>query len=85
MAEGSVDKAMKGKQYNRAVRLHKCVYEALMRLLLKEFEATVQSLPALNLEQLKLNLNQDDFDPVMNSCEFREFGEQFHVFVQESK
>ena len=83
VAEGSVDKAMKGKQYNRAVRLHKCVYEALMRLLLREFEATVQSLPALNLEQLKLNLNQDDFDQVLNSREFREFGEQFHFFVQE--
>ena len=36
LAEGSVDKALNGKQYNRAVRPHKCVYEALMRLLLKE-------------------------------------------------
>ena len=34
VAEGSVDKALYGKQYNQAVRLHKCVYEAVMRLLL---------------------------------------------------
>lgn len=27
VAEGSVDKALNGKQYNRAVRLHKCGYE----------------------------------------------------------
>lgn len=82
VAEGSVDKSLNGKQYNRAVRLHKCVYEALMRLLLKEFESSVQSLPILNLEQLKLELNQEEFERVLSSREFREFGEQFHVYVQ---
>ena len=81
VAEGSVDKSLNGKQYNRAVRLHKCVYEALMRLLLKEFESSVQSLPILNLEQLKLELNQEEFERVLSSREFREFGEQFHVCV----
>ena len=81
VAKGSVDKALNGKQYNRAVRLHKCVYEALMRLLLKKFEPSVQSLPALNLEQLKLELNQQELERVMNSREFREFGERFHVYV----
>ena len=70
VAEGSVDKALSGKQYNRAVRLHKCVYEALMRLLLKEFQSSVPSLPDLNLEQLKLELNQEWFERVMNSREF---------------
>ena len=82
VAEGSVDKALNGKQYNRAVRLHKCVYEALMRLLLKELQSSVPSLPDLNLEQLKLELNQEEFERVMNSREFREFGEQFQVYVQ---
>ena len=82
MAEGSVDKALNGKQYNRAVRLHKCVYEAPMRLLLKDFESSTHSFPAVNLEKLKLNPNQEDFERVMNSREFREFRDQFHVFVQ---
>ena len=41
VAEGSVEKSLNGKQYNRAVRLHNCVYEALMRLLLKEFASSV--------------------------------------------
>lgn len=85
VAEGSVDKALSGKQYNRAVQLHKCVYEALMRLLLKEFESGVQLLPTLNLEGLKLELNQEEFERVMNSHEFCEFGEQFYVYVQEMK
>ena len=82
VAEGSVDKALNGKQYNRAVRLHKCVYEALMRLLLKDFESSTHSFPAVNLEQLKLDPNQEDFERVMNNREFREFGDQFHVYVQ---
>ena len=33
VAEGSIDKVLIGKQYNRAVPLHKLTYEALMRLL----------------------------------------------------
>ncbi|KAG1693954.1 A disintegrin and metalloproteinase with thrombospondin motifs adt-1 [Nymphon striatum] len=32
IAEGSIDKVLDGKQYNRGVRLHKLIYEALMRL-----------------------------------------------------
>ncbi|KAG1660989.1 putative ATP-dependent RNA helicase DDX46 [Nymphon striatum] len=32
IAEGSIDKVLDGKQYNRGVRLHKLTYEALMRL-----------------------------------------------------
>ena len=41
---------------------HKCVYEAPMRFLLKEFESSVQSLPILNLKHLKLELNQEEFE-----------------------
>jgi len=32
IAEGSIEKVLDGKQYNRGVRLHKLTYEALMRL-----------------------------------------------------
>ena len=32
VAEGSVNGVIDGKQYNRAIRVHKCIYEALMRL-----------------------------------------------------
>ena len=34
---------MSGKHYNRAVRLHKVIYEALMRLLVQVFENFVTS------------------------------------------
>jgi len=32
IAEGLVNGVMEGRKYNRAVRLHKLVYEALLRL-----------------------------------------------------
>ncbi|KAG1685808.1 hypothetical protein GQR58_008924 [Nymphon striatum] len=37
IAEGSIDKVLDGKQYNRGIRLHKLTYEALMRLVWKGF------------------------------------------------
>ena len=35
VAEGSVSGIMDGRRYNRAVRFHKLMYEALMRLIWK--------------------------------------------------
>ena len=37
IAEGSVDRVLNGQQYNRGVRLHKLLYEALKRLAWKGF------------------------------------------------
>ena len=37
VAEGSINGVIDGKQYNRATRVHKCIYEALMRLAWAEF------------------------------------------------
>jgi hypothetical protein len=48
IAEGSADKVLDGKQYNRGVRLHKLVYEALMRLAWTGF-----------LEWLEINHSRD--------------------------
>lgn len=43
IAEGSVTRVLEGKMYNRAVRIHKLVYEALMRLAWMEFILWVES------------------------------------------
>ena len=37
VAEGSLRSVLEGKMYNRAVRTHKCIYEALMRLMWNKF------------------------------------------------
>ena len=43
IAEGSVDKVLDGKKYNRGVRLHKLVYEASMRLAWTQFVQWLES------------------------------------------
>lgn len=42
MAEESVNGGLDGKHYNRAVRVHKYIYEALMRLAWAEFTHWVE-------------------------------------------
>ena len=41
VAEGSMEKVISGKHHNRAVRRHKIVYEALMRVLIQELESSL--------------------------------------------
>ena len=63
---------MSGKHYNRAVRLHKVTYEALMRLLVQVFETFVTSETAVvveekkQVEQLKARLCQTKCEEVLN-------------------
>ena len=67
-ASGSVNKVMSGKHYNRALRVHKLVLEALERLLLEFFEKSseteivdeeaVRLLGLLSANPSRENLNQ---------------------------
>ena len=43
IAEGSISKVLLGKQYNRAVRLHKLCYEAMMRLVWSGFKEWLEA------------------------------------------
>ena len=43
IAEGSVSGVMEGRKYNRAVRLHKLVYEALLRLTWTGFRSWLET------------------------------------------
>ena len=43
IAEGSVAGVLEGRRYNRAVRLHKLVYEALMRLVWQGFRPWIEN------------------------------------------
>ena len=93
VAEGSIDKVISGKHYNRAVRLHKIVYEALMRVLMQEFESSLtdeSSACMLNeekhqMEQLKLDLEPEEFERVLHSNEFHKWEGQFNAYVLDIK
>ena len=61
IAEGSIDKVLAGKQYNRAVRLHKIVYESLMRLLVDACETSLDDTEAAKLQDISVKKNVNKF------------------------
>ena len=63
VAEGSVDSALRGKSYNRGIRLCKIYYEALNRLLLKQLEDE-------GLEMYKEFSSHFDHTDTMNAARF---------------
>jgi hypothetical protein len=81
VAEGSVENVMSGKKYNRAVRFHKLVYEAFLRLAWKGFypwfeEHHVEHLPQLQdtirlVGELHLDVSQETLNNVLQdpSCQ----------------
>ena len=90
IAEGSVESALNGKYYNRAIRLHKTVYEAIIRLLLDSFEDSLDgdSLEILNrvkghLSQLKLNLCQEEYERFVTIQDIQIWESKFEAYVSE--
>ena len=75
IAEGSVENVMSGKKYNRAVRFHKLLYEAMLRLAWKGFypwleEHHVTKKPELQattklIEELHEDVSQATLDNVL--------------------
>lgn len=92
VAEGSIDSVLKGKHYNRAVRLHKILHEAISRLLLDDFEVSLSenNYGMLNgqktvLSKLKLNICQEEFERVVVSKEIGEWETQFETYVSDMR
>ena len=76
VAEGSVNGVLDGKHYNRAVRVHKYIYEALMRLAWEEFMLSMEGNQAANatirafteeLNNMVCDVNQQKFDSLLNN------------------
>ena len=92
VAVGAIEKVLSGKHYNRAVRLHKIIYEGMMQVLIDEFESSLPytSLAMVNdekrqLKQLKLNIGPKVFEAVLDSEEFSRWKNEFHAFVKNIK
>ncbi|KAK3747382.1 hypothetical protein QZH41_002637 [Actinostola sp. cb2023] len=72
LAERSVSSVIEGKMYNRAVRIHKYIYEALMRLIWQQFIPWLTANHAdkvreLRVLEVKVNDMVDEVDP--KQCE----------------
>ena len=82
VAEGSTERALTGKMYNRAVRCYKLMYEALMRLLNDKFHSEMegneekvcaQNETLLKINELRQSLNQEKFEEIRHSDELRKY------------
>jgi hypothetical protein len=63
VAEGSVDKALVGKMYNRGVRMYKLMYEVIIRKLCEYIELDQETSIANGIDDiLSLDPNQLEFD-----------------------
>ena len=93
IAEGSVDRALKGKMYNRSVRNVKLVYEALSRMLLNKFNKQLED--ELNedvADKMKEiftgvtnNLCEEQVKDFIESAEFTTYQNAFIDFVDNMK
>ena len=59
VALGSIKSVLSGKHYNRSIRAHKIIYEAMQRLPLEAFEKSLPTKEKTVLESIKLNMMQD--------------------------
>ena len=56
IAEGSIDAVLCGREYNREVRLHKLVYEALLRTDWKGFYPLMEEHHPENVPKLEVTI-----------------------------
>ena len=89
VAAGSIEKVLSGKNYNRAVRMHKIFYEAMMRLLINAFESSMSEDQKVILdsktaatEELKLNLGPEKGTALLESDDIQRWYELFRCFVE---
>jgi len=92
LAEGSVSGVMDGKMYNRAVRVHKYIYEALMRLIWNQFIPWVSEKHPDNLREVRAledqvilmakDLNQSEFEKILSNASLEEVVQLFGKYKQ---
>ena len=92
LAEGSVSSVIEGKMYNRAVRVHKYIYEALLRLIWKQFIPWVSANHANKVGQVrevvaKVNemaeaVSQEQFDSILHSQSLEELYQLWDQYLQ---
>ncbi|XP_053399793.1 uncharacterized protein LOC123523028 [Mercenaria mercenaria] len=90
VAEGSIDGVLEGRKYNRAVRTHKLVYEAMMRLVWKGFLSWIEANHPeemlhmddtfLNIDRLHANTCHEQLHEFVSSLPFKHIHELFIMY-----
>ena len=87
IAEGSVERVLNGKNYNRSLCLRKIFFEALMILLLNSFENSLSDNAELLArqntltEELKLDISPAGYTNLLQHDDFKTWHETFQVFM----
>ncbi|XP_078679472.1 uncharacterized protein LOC144915103 [Branchiostoma floridae x Branchiostoma belcheri] len=97
IAEGSVTGVLEGRKYNRAIRFHKLMYEALQRLVWKGFQTWLGEYTEKedivkdfldSLTPLHNDICQDEHEKVLTSQRFSEFltlYDEYREFLRNTK
>ena len=84
VAEESVDTMFSGSRaYKRAIRAYKIIYDAISRLLLKEFEAAHPDSTAAMQKYLESVTEESDFNIIKSSEELSKYCNDFVCFKDE--
>jgi hypothetical protein len=88
VAPGSIKSVLSRKHYNRSIRAHKIIYEAMQRLRLEVFEKSLPMKQKAVLESIKLKMTQDfsttgTFWDISNGDDVNEMMTMYEQFVQQ--
>uniref|UniRef100_UPI00358DF722 uncharacterized protein n=1 Tax=Myxine glutinosa TaxID=7769 RepID=UPI00358DF722 len=88
VAVGSVNGVFSGKHYNRAVRAHKLMSDAMQQMLLDAYFESIPEHEAGRVKELLSNLAEAFPDPnyhvILNSDKFKDFKTSFDKFLEAS-
>jgi len=80
-ASGSIDRVMSGKHYNRAMRVHVIMVDAVERLLLRAFTGNKPKLEIAGLEELSTELSYHKVGEFVTKHEFTSFMKLYNEFL----
>ena len=91
VSEGSIDCALAGKNYNRAVYMHNVLCESFMRLLIGTFvnskndnDPMIQNLHH-DLEKLKMDVCPEHFEVILDAADYNIYFDQLEAFWDDMK
>ncbi|KAK3746969.1 hypothetical protein QZH41_002521 [Actinostola sp. cb2023] len=91
ITEGSVSGVLEGRKYNRAIRFHKLMYEALQRLVWEGFQTWIDKFPekkeflqdvVISLKPLYNDVCQKEHEKVLSSEMFSEFITLYDTYLE---
>lgn len=87
-ASGSIEKVMKGKHYNRSLRVHKAVLESLERLLFRAFQQHADFGPIIRkakkeLKEIVMNLCSDACEISDSNNSLQELAQKYFMFKED--